>query len=576
MADGDKDTGPGASNKGSEPSFSQFQRAAELLKIKRFSPSATSPSAGAAPAPGAPMADTPAAAAVPAPQAATPSPAHGSTASVPAAALPTAAAAPSPVARAPAPGAAPAAPPPAIPATGGTEPVSTPPGMLSTPSSPLAPRAPAPTPAPPASGAPKRKIVPDLSMAEPVSVAAPPAAVPARAAARIDAPAPARANDNSGGTVPHPEAQAAKALAEPSLPADYAELKRQALAKAQAQMPQESRLALPVGTSLQEYTIEWTLGIGGFGITYLAMDTNLEAEVAIKEYFPSDMCARDSGGKVRIKTPDEVAAFKEGLDKFVKESRTLANFKHPNVVRVSRFFQANDTAYMVMDYESGESFKEWLAQRRNVDEARLLKMIMPLLDGLDVVHKAGFLHRDIKPANIFVREDDSMVLLDFGAARHAVGTRSRSLTTIVTPGYAPFEQYHSHGKQGPWTDLYAFGGLLYWVVTGAKPIEAPARIKNDAMVPASKVGAGRYSPVLLAAIDWALVPDENKRPQSVAELKAALTAPAPVPLPTSQAKPTPASAPKVAVKPVARTDKADKADKADDKTSESKRWWRPW
>ncbi len=363
----------------------------------------------------------------------------------------------------------------------------------------------------------------------------------------------------------HPEAQAAQRQAEASLPSDYAELKRQALLKAQAQMPQESRLALPVGTSLQEYTVEWTLGIGGFGITYLAMDTNLEAEVAVKEYFPSDMCARDADGQVRIKTPDEEEAFKEGLDKFLKECRTLANFKHANVVRVSRFFQANNTAYMVMEYESGESFKDWLAKRKTIDEPMLLKMILPLLDGLDVVHKAGFLHRDIKPANIYVRQDDNMVLLDFGAARHAVGTRSRSLTTIVTPGYAPFEQYHSHGKQGPWTDLYAFGGMLYWVITGAKPVEAPARIKTDGMVPAVKAGAGRYSPSFLAAVDWALIPDETKRPQSVSEFKNALTAPVPVVVPTAPAAP-----------PVTKTVKAEPKPQQKPLEDPKKSWWKPW
>jgi len=403
----------------------------------------------------------------------------------------------------------------------------------------------------------------------------PAAPAPAPAKAAPAAAAPARGN---GGTVPNAQAQAAAAQAEASLPADYAELKRQALLKAQAQMPQESRLALPVGTSLQEYNIEWTLGIGGFGITYLALDTNLEAEVAIKEYFPSDMCARESGGKVRIKTPDEEEAFKEGLDKFLKECRTLANFKHANVVRVSRFFQANNTAYMVMEYESGESFKDWLASRKTIDEALLLKMILPLLDGLDVVHKAGFLHRDIKPANIFVRQDDSMVLLDFGAARHAVGTRSRSLTTIVTPGYAPFEQYHSHGKQGPWTDLYAFGGMMYWVITGAKPVEAPARIKTDAMVPASKAGAGRYSPALLAAVDWALVPDENKRPQSVADFKAALTASTPVAVPVQVATPaaTPQPLPKTMIKVPPKAAGPGGDPKGDDKSGDAKKWWKPW
>jgi serine/threonine protein kinase len=357
----------------------------------------------------------------------------------------------------------------------------------------------------------------------------------------MQAPAPpqaAQAPDGVDRTVAHPEAQAVAATAQASLPSDYAELKRQALAKAQAQMPSESRLALPAGTTLQEYRIDWTLGVGGFGVTYLAVDTNLEMQVAIKEYFPSDLVMREAGGKVRVKQPEDEAGFLEGRDKFLTECRTLAKFNHPNVVKVSRFFQMNDTAYMVMNYESGASFKEWLSRKGSIDETQLLKMFMPLLDGLEVVHKAGFLHRDIKPANIFVREDDSLVLLDFGAARHAIGTKSRSLTTIVTPGYAPFEQYHSHGKQGPWTDLYALGGVLYWTATGNKPVEAPARIKADGMAPASRLAAGRFNAAMLAAIDWALAPDENRRPRSIEEFKKALTSPVPVAVPAATA-PTP-------------------------------------
>jgi serine/threonine protein kinase len=526
----DKDNEP-AQGKASEPSFSQIQKAAELLKIRKFAQT----TAAFNPAAAVPAA-APAVAAPPAMEApiATPAPEK-----------PPVAARPQAVADAPAPRpVAPAAAPPAVPA-------------------------PAAAAAPVASTEKSQR-----SMAEPVSVAAPSPAVPPRPAAAppakpavtsavvVESQVPPAAARQPSSTVVHPEAQAAQRQAEPSLPSDYAELKRQALLKAQAQMPQASRLALPVGTNLQEYTIEWTLGIGGFGITYLAMDTNLEAEVAVKEYFPSDMCARDADGMVRVKTPDEEPAFKEGLDKFLKECRVLANFKHPNVVRVSRFFQANNTAYMVMDYESGESFKDWLPKRKTMDETMMLKMILPLLDGLDVVHKAGFLHRDIKPANIYVRQDDNMVLLDFGAARHAVGTRSRSLTTIVTPGYAPFEQYHSHGKQGPWTDLYAFGGMLYWVITGAKPVEAPARIKTDGMVPAVKAGAGRFSPSFLAAVDWALVPDENKRPQSVADFKSALTAPTPVAMPVAP--------------PATKTIKAEPKPSQKPQEDPKKSWWKPW
>jgi serine/threonine protein kinase len=572
--DQDKKDSPGSASKAAEPSFSQIQKAAELLKIKRFAQSGTAPATPAAETP-APAPEQPAQAAAPVAEAPVAAPAAQAPAAAPVAQAP---AAPAPAAPAPAPVAA-------------AQPKAPPPAPVPAAAAPAAPPAAASAPAAPAAAAQADKptVSHGPSIAEPVSMAAPaaavraaaPAAAPKPAAPKPAAPAPAKAAPvaaaparANGGTVPNVQAQAAAAQAEASLPADYAELKRQALLKAQAQMPQESRLALPVGTSLQEYNIEWTLGIGGFGITYLALDTNLEAEVAIKEYFPSDMCARESGGKVRIKTPDEEEAFKEGLDKFLKECRTLANFKHANVVRVSRFFQANNTAYMVMEYESGESFKDWLASRKTIDEALLLKMILPLLDGLDVVHKAGFLHRDIKPANIFVRQDDSMVLLDFGAARHAVGTRSRSLTTIVTPGYAPFEQYHSHGKQGPWTDLYAFGGMMYWVITGAKPVEAPARIKTDAMVPASKAGAGRYSPALLAAVDWALVPDENKRPQSVADFKAALTATTPVAVPVQVA--APAVAPQPLPKTMIKAPPKATAPGGDDKSGDAKKWWKPW
>jgi serine/threonine protein kinase len=305
-----------------------------------------------------------------------------------------------------------------------------------------------------------------------------------------------------------------------------------------------SRLALDIGTQIQEYTIEWVLGVGGFGITYLALDSNLETEVAIKEYMPADMAMRHADGTLGAKEEGMAEAFKVGLDKFLAECRTLANFKHKNVVRVTRFFPANGTAYMVMDYETGKTFREWLDNKGDIPEAELVNMIVPLLDGLEVVHKAGFLHRDIKPANLFVRDDDSMVLLDFGAARHAIGNVSKSLTTIVTPGYAPFEQYHSHGKQGPWTDLYALGGVLYWVITGKKPAEAPSRIKHDSMQRATALGKGRYSEAFLAAIDWALIPDDTKRPQTVAQFRDALKrALDPASAPASAPGSAPASAP---------------------------------
>ncbi len=300
----------------------------------------------------------------------------------------------------------------------------------------------------------------------------------------------------------------------------YSELKR----RAQASGNDESRLSLPVGYMLQEYRIEKVLGIGGFGVSYLAHDTNLNSKVAIKEYLPNDLAVRDEQtAAVCAKSSNDNEEYRIGLDRFLLESRTLATFRHPNIVRVNRFFEANNTAYMVMDYEFGESLNAWMKKRLErgdppPDEAALLQMIVPLIQGLDKVHEAGFLHRDIKPANIYVRDSDgSLVLLDFGAARQTANSEKEGMTSIVTPGYAPFEQYHSHGRQGPWSDLYAMGGVLYWFVAGRKPIEAAARIQSDPQEPAVAIGAGNYSEPFLKAIDWALLPDDQKRPQSVAE-----------------------------------------------------------
>ena len=402
------------------------------------------------------------------------------------------------------------------------------------------------------------------------TASAPVAAVPvATPQVPVTAAAVASAGPAKSSTVVNLAAQQAAQSAVASLPSDYAALKRAALQKAQAQMPAESRLALPAGTTLQEYKVEWTLGVGGFGVTYLAMDTNLEMQVAIKEFFPGDLVRREPDGSVHVKQKEDEEAFTEGRDKFLLESRTLAKFNHPNVVKVSRFFQMNQTAYMVMNYESGSSFKEWLSKRGKISEEQMLKMFGPLLDGLEEVHKAGYLHRDIKPANIFVRENDSLVLLDFGAARHAIGNRSRSLTTIVTPGYAPFEQYHSRGKQGPWTDLYAVGGVLYWAIAGSKPVEAPARVKTDAMAPASRIGAGRFGAPFLAAIDWALTPDENKRPKSIEEFRRALTATAPVAVPSQAAAPAKGPAPKTS-----KTESKPPPPSSSDTSVEKKAWWK--
>jgi serine/threonine protein kinase/HAMP domain-containing protein len=278
-----------------------------------------------------------------------------------------------------------------------------------------------------------------------------------------------------------------------------------------------SPLALAPGFALFEYRIDAVLGQGGFGITYLATDVNLDAPVAIKEYLPADYAQRASDKSVSPRWPEDRDFYQGGLDSFLVEARTLASFRHPNIVRVARFFEANRTAYMVLEYERGKPLKRWWPGRDAMGEADLLALVQPLLDGLAAVHAAGYLHRDIKPDNIYVRKaDGSLVLLDFGAARQAAGASSTQ-AGVVTPGYAPPEQY-GDGEQGPWTDLYAMAATLYWMVTGAKPPAAPARTAGaEPMVAALQCARGRYSDEFLRAIDWALELDPAARPRSVQE-----------------------------------------------------------
>jgi serine/threonine protein kinase len=303
--------------------------------------------------------------------------------------------------------------------------------------------------------------------------------------------------------------------------------------------------ALPAGYALDEYRIEKVLGVGGFGLTYLAIDTNLKLRVAVKEYLPAEIAVRNQDHSVAPNSSQTAEEFMRSKRRFLDESRTLATFRHPNIVRVMRFFEANGSAYMVMEYVEGDGLPDWIKPRRPVAEAEVKALVTPLLEGLVVVHSAGYLHRDIKPGNIFVRYDGNPVLLDFGSAR----PNSSQNTAIVTPGYAPFEQYHTKGNQGPWSDLYALAGVLYWMTTGHRPLEAPARVREDTMSPAvAAAKGGRYSPEFLAAIDWALAPHEGDRPQSVSEWSAALMGKQPAPV---RARPAVAAppAPQPAVPP---------------------------
>ena len=286
---------------------------------------------------------------------------------------------------------------------------------------------------------------------------------------------------------------------------------------------QHHRLALPQGTRIRDFEFHRVLGHGGFGITYLGWNLALDIPVAIKEYLPADLATREPDGSVVPQTSQAASDFQWGLERFLDEARTLARFQHPNIVRVHHFFEAHSTAYIAMDYVEGETLSAHIERKGTLNEAELKAILYPLLSALEVVHGADFLHRDIKPGNIVLRAaDGSPVLLDFGAARQAVGAKSRSVTSIVTPGYAPIEQYSSRGRQGPWTDIYALGGVCYRALTGDVPEDATDRVRDDPLVPVAQRCAGRASEAFLSAVDWALSVDEGDRPQSVGAWRAAM------------------------------------------------------
>lgn len=288
--------------------------------------------------------------------------------------------------------------------------------------------------------------------------------------------------------------------------------------------------ALPAGTRLLWYEVQRVLGRGGFAITYLAIDTHLQQQVAIKEYLPLGLALRADGG-VHAKTGSE-QTFAWGRERFLAEARTLARFKHPNIVRVVSFFEAHNTAYLVMDFEAGQSLTAYLASHPAPDLKGLKAIILPLMDGLEELHRSGFIHRDIKPDNIYLRADGSPVLLDFGAARQALSDRTQNLTALLSPGYAPLEQYFSEkDKQGPWSDIYALAAVMYRAISGKKPAEATLRSnallngQPDPLTPLAHLAMGRYPLPFLRAIDQALRLREQERPRSLREWRAQLEAP---------------------------------------------------
>ncbi len=284
--------------------------------------------------------------------------------------------------------------------------------------------------------------------------------------------------------------------------------------------------ALPIGSYLGEFELTQVVGEGGFGIVYLAVDHSLQRQIALKEYMPSSLAERTSGMQVSSLSPEDEETFRKGLDSFINEARLLAQFDHPSLVKVHRFWEANGTAYMVMPFYQGPTLKETLRDMgAPPDEAWLLGLLDPLTQALAVIHAMQCYHRDIAPDNILLLAGSGRpLLLDFGAARRVIGDANQALTVILKPGYAPLEQYAEVPgmQQGPWTDVYALAAVLYFAITGKKPPAAVGRLLNDQYVPLQQAAAGRYSASFLAAIDRALTVKPAARTQDIDAFRADL------------------------------------------------------
>jgi hypothetical protein len=290
----------------------------------------------------------------------------------------------------------------------------------------------------------------------------------------------------------------------------------------------ESSNALPLNYRLDEYVIQSVLGHGGFGITYLARDTRLGALVAIKEYFPQAYARRDRTLTIHPNTGGDTGDaenYSWGLQEFLKEARALAQFKHANIVRVLRYLEANGTAYMVMEYEEGESLADHLGHHGGfLAEPTLLSVFLPILNGLQAVHDAGLLHLDIKPDNIYLRRNGPPMLIDFGAARQRQG-ENRSEKVALTPCYAALEQYPGHGELGPWSDVYSMGATLYRCITGQEPVDSLERERGlkklhiDPLVPATRFERPLYSPHIRACVQAAVTLKAEDRPKSAFALQ---------------------------------------------------------
>jgi serine/threonine protein kinase len=285
----------------------------------------------------------------------------------------------------------------------------------------------------------------------------------------------------------------------------------------------KSRNSLPKGTVIDCYRIQRLIGSGGFSLIYLAEDEDTGGDVVIKEFMPKKFARRGEGLRVVSLDQRSTDNLNRSLRLFYQEVSALAALRHPNIVQVHSFFRANDTAYLVMEYYRGKNLAAYIKQRKGgLSTNFILRVFLPILDAMSMIHSRSYLHLDIKPGNIHLRAGSDPLLLDFGAVHQFSGESKRKSGQVVTAGYSPVEQYYQGGYVGPWSDVYAIGASIRACIEGKTPPTAIERHANDKMTPACEAFGDRYPLFLVQAIDWAMELDPLRRPQHAGELLEAL------------------------------------------------------
>ncbi|AOW12353.1 serine/threonine protein kinase [Hydrogenophaga crassostreae] len=285
---------------------------------------------------------------------------------------------------------------------------------------------------------------------------------------------------------------------------------------------------LPPDTVIGGYRIVRKVAAGGFGVVYLAVDTEGQ-QVAVKEYLPSSLASRGPGELLPQVQPEKLSLYRLGLKSFFEEGRALAQISHASVVSVLNFFRENETVYMVMNYLEGSSLQEFIITARDLKKQKVFRestirsLYDEVLRGLRIVHQHKMLHLDIKPANIFVTDDNRAVLIDFGAAREVLSKEGNFIRPMYTPGFAAPEMYRRDSSMGPWTDIYAVGACIYASMQGYPPNDAPQRLEKDRLSLALSRLRGVYSDNLIEVVEWCMSLDPLSRPQSVFALQKELS-----------------------------------------------------